>query len=300
MARLPWQHPARRVRYDSKMTPDTPFSHFVDTYLGHQKNRIRSYQQVDVVLRHYKAAFGEKPLSQVKRLDVHNYVQERIAQGIKPGTINYELSILSAAFNYISTLYEIELPNPARNQRLTCNNQRLRYLEKDEAAQLLQATAGDLQLHDFITLALHTGCRKTELLKLQWKSVVLEHRFLVIQPETTKNRKRRILPLNQNATSALNNRQSEQNGEWVFSNPDGTRLEALDYRFRKARQKAAIEDFRIHDLRHTFASWLVSEGVELIKVRDLLGHSSITMTERYAHLIPNRLESAVAVLDRLL
>jgi len=155
-------------------------------------------------------------------------------------------------------------------------------------------------LRDFITLALNTGCRKNELLHLEWRNVVLEHRFVIIQPETAKNRKRRILPLNQKATSALENRQRQQNGEWVFNNPDGTRLESLDYRFRKARQKAGIEDFRIHDLRHTFASWLVSEGVDLIKVRDLLGHSSITMTERYAHLIPNRLEAAVAVLDRLL
>lgn len=92
--------------------------------------------------------------------------------------------------------------------------------------------------------------------------------------------------------------------QWVFARrkngeavSGGERVKALDWLFRKAVKLAGIEDFRIHDLRHTFASWLVSEGVELVKVRDLLGHTSIKMTERYAHLMPDRLHDAVEVLD---
>lgn len=285
------------IRYHSGMAPDTPFAEFADIYLSHQKNRISSYPQVEAVLRQYKAAFGQTPVNQIKRIDINSHVKSRMDAGIKPGTINYELSIVSAAITYISQLYEINLPNPAKGQRVPCNNQRLRYLEKHEASGLLQAAASDQQLQDFITLALNTGCRKNELLKLNWKNVDLLRRILIIQPETTKTRKRRILPINNQSKAALTNRQQDENSEWVFSNPDGTRLEALDYRFRKARSKAGIENFRIHDLQHTFASWLVSEGVDLIKVRDLLGHTSITMTERYAHLMPNRLEAAVAVLD---
>jgi len=67
--------------------------------------------------------------------------------------------------------------------------------------------------------------------------------------------------------------------------------------FRSACAKAGLQDFRIHDLRHTCAAWLVSEGVPLSEVRDLLGHASITMTERYAHLAPDRVRSAVAKLE---
>lgn len=108
--------------------------------------------------------------------------------------------------------------------------------------------------------------------------------------------------MNEGTKSALERiRQRQSDGGietiWIFANQAGERLVKFDDLFRKAVKKAGIQDFRIHDLRHTFASWLVSEGVELIKVRDLLGHSSITMTERYAHLMPNRLHEAVAVLD---
>jgi len=86
---------------------------------------------------------------------------------------------------------------------------------------------------------------------------------------------------------------------WVFCTRKGTRLSYPDNSFRLAVQRSGLSDFCFHDLRHTFASWLVSEGVELIKVRDLLGHTSIRMTERYAHLAPFRLHEAVGALDGL-
>lgn len=286
------------------MAPDTPFIDFANVYLQHQRNRnLKSYPQVNAVLKHFKAALSVTPLNQIRRLDVQNYILNRQQQGIKPGTINYELSVLAAAINCISQLYEIDLPNPAKKVRLSFNNQRLRYLEPSEATSLLSVARSDTHLHHFIVLALNTGCRKNELFQLQWKNVDLARRFIVIQPETAKTKKRRILPLNQHAQKALLELESQKptpDTLWVFSRADGNKIKPLDHRFRKAIRSAGIVDFRIHDLRHTFASWLVSEGVDLIKVRDLLGHTSITMTERYAHLIPNRLEAAVSVLDRLI
>lgn len=149
----------------------------------------------------------------------------------------------------------------------------------------------------FIRLALNTGCRKTELLLLRWSDVDIERRYILLRPENTKGNKRRILPLNTGAIQALKQQKQQSKTEWVFARQNGDRVKTFNWLFRKAAQQAGIEDFRIHDLRHTFASWLVSEGVELVKVRDLLGHSSIKMTERYAHLMPDRLLGAVSVLD---
>ncbi|MDO6460897.1 site-specific integrase [Granulosicoccaceae sp. 1_MG-2023] len=84
---------------------------------------------------------------------------------------------------------------------------------------------------------------------------------------------------------------------WVFCREDGTRIEAVRRSFATACRRAGIEDFHIHDLRHTCAAWLVTAGVPLTEVRDLLGHSSIKMTERYAHLAPENVRAAVAKLE---
>ena len=84
---------------------------------------------------------------------------------------------------------------------------------------------------------------------------------------------------------------------WVFCRRDGTRIAAIKRSFATAARRAGIGDFRIHDLRHTCAAWLVSAGVALPEVRDLLGHSTVKMTEKYAHLAPENVRAAVAVLD---
>jgi integrase len=84
----------------------------------------------------------------------------------------------------------------------------------------------------------------------------------------------------------------------VFVNYEGCRIGSIKRSFSTACRRAGISDFRIHDLRHTFASWLVTEGVPLLEVSRLLGHSTVKMTERYAHLAPDSLESAVSLLDQ--
>jgi integrase len=219
-------------------------------------------------------------------------------KGIKPATINHELSVISAAVNHAVRKWGVNIANPVRYQWLKTGPLRLRYLEKHEAKTLLeQAHKLRPDLANFIRLAINTGCRKTELLLLKWSDVNIERRYMLLRPENTKGNKRRILPLNAGAIQALTQQKQQIKTEWVFARQNGERVKTFNWLFRKAAQQAGIEDFRIHDLRHTFASWLVSEGVELVKVRDLLGHSSIKMTERYAHLMPDRLLGAVSVLD---
>ncbi len=229
---------------------------------------------------------------------MHGYVQKRLEVGIQPTTVNRELSVLSAAFNHARRKWGVQMANPTRHLRLRMPALRVRYLERCQADALLrEAYELRADLGDFVRLALNTGCRKNELLTLRWSDVNLERGYILLRPENTKANRRRVIPINRGADQALRGRLIGNDSEWVFANRFGERIKALDWLFRKAVRAAGIEDFRIHDLRHTFASWLVTEGVELIKVRDLLGHTSIKMTERYAHLMPNRLHDAVRVLD---
>jgi len=87
------------------------------------------------------------------------------------------------------------------------------------------------------------------------------------------------------------------NSPWVFCHPDGARIGDVKRSFASACERAEIANFRIHDLRHTCAAWLVSAGVPLAEVRDLLGHTTVRMTERYAHLAPENVRAAVALLE---
>jgi len=86
---------------------------------------------------------------------------------------------------------------------------------------------------------------------------------------------------------------------WVFCRKDGSQILSVRRSFLAACRTAGLKDFRIHDMRHTFAAWLVSDGVALTEVRDLLGHSTVKVTERYAHLAPENLRKAVARLENM-
>jgi len=287
------------------MQPAMPFGVFVPLYLDDVELSHRSHHIKKAVLKHWQEHLGEcKPLNEIGPLDVRRYVRQRQQLGRKVATINHEVGILGAALSHARRRWGLPIGNPTEAQRLPGQTQRLRYLERHEAERLIEAAESKKPiLADFVKLALNTGCRKNELMHLRWRDLDIKRGYLDIRPEISKTRKRRVLPMNQGAREALQRIAARQAAdqvktEWVFANQAGERLVKFDELFRKALKLAAIQDFRIHDLRHTFASWLVSEGVDLIKVRDLLGHSSVTMTERYAHLMPNRLHDAVAVLDR--
>lgn len=277
-------------------------SQAIERYLDETRSILKSHYSVSSVLKTFLANAPEKPLVDLQPSDIHRYTQTRIKAGIRPGTINRELSVISATINHAARRWGVPVVNPVRYQWLRAEPPRLRYLTRLEAGRLiLSAETLRSDLADFIRLALHTGCRKNELLTLKWSDVSMERRYILLRPEQTKSNKRRAIPLNKTALQALQSLLQDNQTQWVFARRKngtvGERVKALDWLFRKAVKLAGIEDFRIHDLRHTFASWLVSEGVELVKVRDLLGHTSIKMTERYAHLMPDRLHDAVEILD---
>ena len=115
-------------------------------------------------------------------------------------------------------------------------------------------------------------------------------------------RGRRAIPLNADAYQAIVGRvrfraKQRPASPWVFAHRDGERVQEGQRSFGSACARAGIEDFRVHDLRHTCAAWLVTAGVPLAEVRDLLGHASIVMTERYAHLAPERVRAAVTRIE---
>lgn len=265
----------------------------------------RTMEREVYTLRRIKPFFTGRDLLTLKRSDVRAYIDKRREEGVTNGTINREVGFLSAAINYARREWDWDIPNNVEGMRLKEPEGRVRSLTVVEATRLLEVAEQSRQsphLANFIRLALNTGCRRNELLKLQWEQVDLKSNLIHLEAKDTKSRRRRSVPLNEEARRAmlgLARYRAEHcpASEWVFARKDGTRQESIDQAFGIALRKAGITDFRIHDLRHTCASWLISAGQPLPAVRDLLGHSTIRMTERYAHLAPDNVRAAVAVLD---
>ncbi|WP_454688262.1 tyrosine-type recombinase/integrase [Achromobacter aloeverae] len=258
--------------------------------------------------------FSGRLIVQIRRHDIRRYINGRLAKGVSPSTINRELDDFSAAINSYAFDHEIPLANPCAGMELPIAEGRVRWITRPEASNLIHAAVSrgpNPHLAAFVQLALHTGCRKNELLRLEVSRIRQDPHsdkfWLLLESKHTKAKKQRLIPLNKSAIGALDSMQRWRDefcphSPWVFPSPvDHTRpIWKMDKRFKEACARAGISDFRIHDLRHTFASWLVMAGRPLQVVRDLLGHSSIKMTERYAHLAPDFIVGAVESLEEML
>ncbi len=234
------------------------------------------------------------------------HITRRRAEGVKDSSINRELAVLSAAINNARYHLEWNLPNPVQGRMLKDPEGRVRWISQEDAVLLLEAARASRSpyLADLIVLALNKGMRREEMLGLEWCRVDLQAGLIRLEARHTKAGKRRSVPLNRAAREAVISRERFRAkhcpvSPWVFCRKNGERIREARKGFLAACAKAEIADFCFHDLRHTCAAWLVSAGVPLTDVRDLLGHSTVSMTERYAYLAPERVRSAVAVLDEV-
>lgn len=151
-------------------------------------------------------------------------------------------------------------------------------------------------IRPLVLLAVNTGMRRGELFNLTWDDVNLTRASLTVRGGGAKSGQTRHIPLNDEAVTILRGwwGLTETGAGLVFPSRDGGRLDNINSAWAGVLKRADITGFRFHDLRHTFASWLVMAGTDLYVVRDLLGHASIQQTERYAHLAPEVKARAVA------
>jgi integrase len=169
---------------------------------------------------------------------------------------------------------------------------RLRWLTEPEIASLLAACSRsrNKHLHAAVVIALNTGLRRGELLGFEWQRIDLSRS--VIRLEQTKSGKRREVPINDACYRALVSLRPQETGR-VFQ------TKHIHTAYASAVDAAKLDDVNFHTLRHTFASWAMMRGASLKELQELLGHATLQMTMRYAHLSPDRLRSAVSRLDGL-
>jgi integrase len=177
------------------------------------------------------------------------------------------------------------LPEPKR---------RIRFLTREEADRLMASLPGHLCA--IVRFALATGCRMSEILHLEWPRVDFGRRVAWLDPGTTKNGDGRGIPLNNDAVLAL--REVEGiHPRWCFTYQH-KRMDAVGSAWERALRRTGIDNFRFHDLRHTWASWHVMSGTRLQELMELGGWKSFEMVLRYAHLAPEHLANAAKRIER--
>ena len=248
-------------------------------------------------LKNLSRYFGNPGLDSMKPRLIAGYKVHRRGEGASSSTINRELYMLSKAFNLAVKEWEWLSENPVNKvSKEREDNERDRWLSYEDEARVLGECPD--WLRDIIIFDLHTGLRQDELLSLEWKRVDLPLETILIQK--TKNGKPKTLPLNRVALDILKAKSKVRSvkNDLVFLSRSGIKINRryLWKVFKKALNRAGIEDFTFHDLRHTFATRLVQKGEDIYKVAKLMGHKDIRMTQRYAHHSSESLRSGVEVL----
>lgn len=299
-----WRLEARQEKLWGQQ-PARSFDELILQFLRETQGRLRSPQSRLVAAKPLVAHFTGRMLDSISTADVRRYALQR-RQSVAASTVNKEVGLLSAALNHARQVWGWDVANVAQGCRQREPQSRTRWLTQAEAQHLIHVAAGNAYapyLADLLKLAFNSGMRRGELTGLEWRQVHLSQRLIVLDPDQTKAGKRRSIPLNDAALAAIMNRwhyraeHGDASWKHVFCRADGKPVTDIKTSFNNCCRKAGIENFRLHDTRHTFAAWLVQSGVSLAQVRDLLGHSTIQMTERYAHLAPDASRVAVAKLS---
>ncbi len=262
------------------------FSAFADLYLEYAKTKKRSWKRDRGALKPAKAFFCPKRLDEITAWDIERYRAMR-AKTVSKATINRDLALLKHLFQ-IAIEWGLLKENPARGIKLYKEEERaMRVLTLEEERALYTSAA--VHLKPLLIIALNTGLRRGELLSLQWDRVDLHTRTLTA--EHTKSGRVRHIPLNDLCWNALHELPGPRRGH-VFTF-GGKSIQNVRRAFEGAVRRSGIKPCRLHDLRHTFATRLVLAGVDLPTVKELLGHSNISTTMKYAHPGPEHRRAAV-------
>jgi len=277
------------------------FAELGETYLqNYAKSNKKSWKDDEYRIEaNLKPFFGDKLLKDITPLIIENYRTERLASPVTKSTVNREITIMKRMFN-LAIDWNFADVNPVLKVKLFSekDTQKQRILSEEEETKLLAVCID--YLNPIIVTALNTGMRRGEILNLNWKQVDLNKRQ--IRVEQTKSGKTRIIPINDDLLQALLiEKESSGDSEYVFPNPKtGRPYVDVKKKFKEACGKVGIKDLRFHDLRHTFATRLLASGVDIVTVRDLLGHFSVRITQRYTHSNQDQKREAVQKLSRKL
>lgn len=300
-ARLGQDPQAERAETRAELTVSELCDRYMKEGVAHKKDSTLAIDKVRIA-RHIKPALGRKRLSEVKQGDVQRLLAD-IAEGRLADTpharggkaaASRTVGLLSGIFAF-AVNQRLMASNPAKAIKRPKDNKRKRYLSGPELARLGAVLAereasGPPHVASVIRLLLLTGCRKNEIVRLKWSEVDLGNGLLRLEDSKTGAKDVRL----GSAAAALLAGLERGNSLFVFPHPDDMSgpIRNIDWAWVRVRGAAGIPDVRLHDLRHSFASVGMNSGFGLAILRDLLTHSDISTTQRYAHIADDPLQAA--------
>jgi integrase len=295
---------------------DKTLADLMEKYLNeHSKpNKAASTVKTDTAMvNEIKETLGTMLLVDVTPSLISSYKTKCREKGLSPASINARRTLLRHAFNLAIREWQWCKENPVEQvSREKVKNERDRWLTLEEESKLLECcvlhptrkgneTEPLFWLQEIVAFALNTGMRQDEILSLEWQNVDLFRKTVLVV--RSKNGEKRTIPMNQKLFVLLKEKAkgNRNNDKYVFPSEAGTKIlrRNLMRAFYLARDRAKIDNFTFHDLRHTFATRLAQAGIDLYMISKLLGHKDIKMTQRYSHHCPDSLRSGVEVLDRI-
>lgn len=282
---------------DVKRIVNHTFRELVEKYVEWMQVRHKSAKMKAYLIRQLMETFTNLPLRRITPALVTKFQTEHLQRGLKNSSVNKKVLLLKAMIKWAAknAMVEQDVSDKLRHvEMLDDDSKRLRFLTVEESKALVAAC--DDYFRPVIIMALTTGMRKREILKLLWEEVDLEHGYILLTD--SKNGEGREIPIVPELKKVLESQPRHEDCPFVFPNTETMQpYFSGDKPFAKAVAKAGITNFRFHDLRHTYASHLVMSGIDLTTVMHLMGHKSIKMTLRYAHLAPSHKLNAISAIE---
>ena len=260
---------------------------------------------------HIELKFGDKPLSAITPHDLEAFKTSLLEKEIEtpsgkkrslsPATVKHVLVLIRQIYNKMVTWGLWKGENPIKGVKLpSLSNRRERFLTYQEAGILLDKLKKvSQQLWEMSLVGLHTGMRAGEICAFRWGDADFDNMMISI-PDSKSGRPRHV-PMTNEVKNMLAKKEKANHGDFVFQARGGGEITDISRAFFRAVEdlgfNVGIDDRRrrvtFHTLRHTYASWLAIQGTPIIQIKELLGHQTLVMTERYAHLIPDQKKAAV-------
>lgn len=295
---------ARGEPIDGKKEDKTTYKEFAanwfQVYVKNNNKHSEILSKEKILRVHLIPYFGQSKLTAITNIDIEKYKAKKIESGLNPKTINNQLAVLRRSFN-IALEWGVVKSCPVI-KKLKTPPQEFDFLSVEESRLLVNTAKGIW--HDMIKIALETGLRFGEIKALTWSDVDFRRRELTIRQAfaegvlgSTKSNRIRRIPMTDSVHETLNG--LKKSSGYAFADRSGKPMEQSTSirRLQRICKQAGIRKIGWHVLRHTFASHLAQSGANLVAVQNLLGHSDIRTTMRYAHINGTVLREAINILN---